>query len=345
MTKSSMPPRSSLRGSRKPEKPKKKNVYWMRRILIVLLLLIIGGLSYAGYLYKVSEDALKDITTDADPTVEVAPNESVKVKPVAIILLGFDTRKETGSLNSDVMMVAAFNPKTKSATVVSIPRDSKIELDGYKARKANAYYARFYSAAKSDGLDKKSAERKAKQDIRKMFGEFFDIPLNYTATINFQGFADVVDALGGIDVDVDMDMHYVDNADGTNINLTKGHQKLNGDDALDFVRYRKSNDGKNMSSDFDRNQRESQVLGEIADKLKSFSSVTKIAGVIRAVGSNMRMDIPSGEAENMISTYFGISRSDITFIPLEGTWKSPYVQLDENKLQSAKAALQAKLAE
>ncbi len=110
-----------------------------------------------------------------------------------------------------------------------IPRDSKIELDGYKARKANAYYARFYSVAKSDGLDKKSAERKAKQDIRKMFGEFFDIPLNYTATINFQGFADVVDALGGIDVDVDMDMHYVDNADGTNINLTKGHQKLNGD--------------------------------------------------------------------------------------------------------------------
>ena len=276
---------------------------------------------------------------------EVAPNESVKVKPVAIILLGFDTRKETGSLNSDVMMVAAFNPKTKSATVVSIPRDSKIELDGYKARKANAYYARFYSAAKSDGLDKKSAERKAKQDIRKMFGEFFDIPLNYTATINFQGFADVVDALGGIDVDVDMDMHYVDNADGTNIDLTKGHQKLNGDKALDFVRYRKSNDGKNMSSDFDRNQRESQVLGEIADKLKSFSSVTKIAGVIRAVGSNMRMDIPSGEVENMISTYFGISRSDITFIPLEGTWKSPYVRLDENKLQSAKAALQAKLAE
>lgn len=345
MTKSSMPPRSSSRGSGKSEKPKKKNVYWMRRVLIVLLLLIVGGLSYAGYLYKVSKDALKDITTDADPTVEVAPNESVKVKPVAIILLGFDTRKETGSLNSDVMMVAAFNPKTKSATVVSIPRDSKIELDGYKARKANAYYARFYSVAKSDGLDKKSAERKAKQDIRKMFGEFFDIPLNYTATINFQGFADVVDALGGIDVDVDMDMHYVDNADGTNINLTKGHHKLNGDDALDFVRYRKSNDGKNMSSDFDRNQRESQVLGEIADKLKSFSSVTKIAGVIRAVGSNMRMDIPSGEVENMISTYFGISRSDITFIPLEGTWKSPYVLLDENKLQSAKAALQAKLAE
>lgn len=345
MTKSSMPPRSSSRGPRKSQEPKKKQVYWMRRVMIVLLVLIIGGIGYVGYLYKVSKDALKDITTDADPTVEVAPNESVKVKPVAIMLLGFDTRKETGSLNTDVMMVAAFNPKTKSATVVSIPRDSKIELDGYKARKANAYYSRFLSEAKSDGLDKKSAERKAKQDVRKMFGEFFGIPLNYTASINFQGFADVVDALGGVEVDVDMDMHYVDNADGTNINLTKGHQTLNGDKALDFVRYRKSNDGKNMSSDFDRNQRESQVLGEIADKLKSLSSVTKIAGVIRAVGNNMRMDIPSSEVENMISTYFGIGRSDITFIPLEGTWKSPYVRLDENKLQAAKAALQAKLAE
>ncbi|BBH21248.1 hypothetical protein Back11_25930 [Paenibacillus baekrokdamisoli] len=346
MTKSSMPSRSSVRGPREPKQPKKKKkVYWLRRVMILFLLLLIGGACYLGYLYKVSKDALNVITTDADPTVEVSPDQSVKVKPVTIMLLGFDTRKETGSLNSDVMMVAAFNPKTKSATVVSIPRDSKIDLSGYKARKANAYYARFYSSAKSDGLDKKSAEKKAKQDIRKMFGEFFDIPVNYTATINFQGFADVVDALGGVDVDVDMNMRYVDNADGTNINLKKGQHKLMGDDALGFVRYRKSNDGTNMSSDFDRNKRESQVLGEIADKLKSFSSVTKIAGVIRAVGNNMRMDIPSGEVENMISTYFGISRNDITFIPLEGEWRSPYVYLDEKKLEAAKAALQAKLAE
>jgi LCP family protein required for cell wall assembly len=310
--------------------------------MVVLLLLLVAA---AGYLYYVYKETLGQITTDADPSVVVPAGESVTVKPVAFMLLGFDTRKETGSLNTDVMMVAAFNPKTKKATIISIPRDTRVALDGYNIRKANAYYAAFLASAKKDGLNKKDAEQKAKQDLRKMFGRFLGIDINYTVTINFQGFIDVVDALGGIDVDVDMDMNYVDKADGTSIHLEKGTQHLNGDEALDFVRYRKSNDGTNMSSDFDRNKRESQVLGEITDKLKSFSGVPKIAGVIKAVGNNMRMDVPPAEAQNMIRTYFGISRNDITFIPLEGTWRSPYVRLDEDKLQSAKAALQANLAD
>ncbi|SFS85495.1 LCP family protein [Paenibacillus sp. BC26] len=336
---------SDLSPRKDKAKEKRKKRYWLRRLMVLFLALLIGVAGYLGYLYKVSKDVLGEITTDADPTVTVSANQSVKVKPVTIMLLGVDTRKETGSLNTDVMMVATFNPNTKSAVVVSIPRDSKIELPGYNSRKANAYYSRFLKGAKNDGLEGKDAERQAKQDMRKMFSKYFDVPIDYTATINFQGFVDVVDALGGVDVDVDMDMRYVDNADGTNIDLKKGPQNLKGDDALDFVRYRKSNDGTNMSSDFDRNRRESQVLGEIADKLKSFSSVPKIANVIKAVGNNMRMDIPSDEVENMMKTYFGISKSDITFIPLEGEWRSPYVHLNEAKLQEAKSALASKMAE
>ncbi|GGD71190.1 hypothetical protein GCM10010911_31360 [Paenibacillus nasutitermitis] len=314
----------------------------MRRIMIVILLALVA---VAGYLYWLYKDTLGSITTDAEPGIEVPAEESVKVKPVTFMLLGFDTREATGSLNTDVMMIASFNPTSKSATVVSIPRDSQINVDGYKIRKANGYYAAFLSSAKKEGLAQKEAEKKAKQGMRKMFGEFLGIPIDYTATINFKGFADVVDALGGVEVDVDIDMRYVDKADGTNINLSKGVQVLDGKKALDFVRYRKSNNGKNMSSDFERNQRQSLVLGEIADKMKSFSGVTRIGGVIKAVGNNMRMDVPSNEVENMMTTYFGIGRSDIEFIPLEGEWRSPYVHLNDAKLAEAKAALEAKLAE
>ncbi|MBW7473674.1 LCP family protein [Paenibacillus oenotherae] len=345
---SSLPPRSASRSSKGTSgsgKAPKKPSRWFRRIMVFFLLLLVGVAGYLGYLYKESKDALQVITSDADPEIVIPEDQSVKVKGVTFLLMGIDTRKETGSLNTDVMMVASFNPNTKTATIVSIPRDSKIELDGYNSRKANAYYANFLASAKKDGLNKKAAEQKAKQDLRKMFGKYFDIPIDYTATINFQGFVDVVDALGGVEVDVDMNMRYVDNADGTNINLTKGRHTLGGDDALDFVRYRKSNDGRNMSSDFDRNKRQSQVIGAIADELKSVSSVTNIFNVLEAVGNNMRMDIPASEVENMLITYFRMSRSDITFIPLEGTWRSPYVRLDEDKLQAAKAALQAKLAE
>ncbi|UVI32171.1 LCP family protein [Paenibacillus spongiae] len=343
----SLPSRSGSRGSGSPKKPKKqKKIRWMRRFMALLLVVLIVIAGYLGYLYKQSKDALLAATADAEPGMVVPADQSVSVKPVGILLLGVDSREETSTLNTDVMMVATLNPKTKKVTVVSIPRDTKIELDGYKSRKANSYYAKFrYNAIHDEKMDVKAAEKQAKQDLRKMMSKYFGIDISYTATINFNGFVDVVDALGGVEVDVDMDMRYVDKADGTDINLTKGRQKLDGDQALDFVRYRKSNDNTNMSSDFDRNKRQHEVIGAITDKMKSFTGVTKLAGVIGAVGSNMRMDMPSSEVENLLKTYFKIDRSDIAFVPLEGTWRSPYVRVSDESLQAARAALQANLAQ
>ncbi|MFB9325446.1 LCP family protein [Paenibacillus aurantiacus] len=334
------------RGSRKPAKSRKRRgASWFKRFMILVLLVLVGIAGYLYYLFDKSKDALTMATADAEPGIVVPEEESVKVKPVGIMLMGMDTRKETGSLNTDVMMVAVLNPNTKSASVVTIPRDSRIELDGYKSRKANSYYAKFRALAIDDGLSVKEAEKKAKRQVREMLGKYFGINIAYTATINFQGFVDVVDALGGVEVDVDMDMHYIDNADGTKIDLKKGHQKVDGDQALDFVRYRKSNDGTNMSSDFDRNKRQSEVIGAIADRMKSFSGVAKLGNVIEAVGNNMRMDMPSSEVQNMIETYFKMGKSDIQFTALEGTWRSPYVYVDDESLRKAKQILQAKMAE
>ncbi|TYP77977.1 LCP family protein [Paenibacillus methanolicus] len=334
------------RGSRRSAKPRKRRgAVLFKRFMVLLLLVLVGIAGYLYYLFDKSKDALTMATADAEPGIVVPAEESVKVKPVGIMLFGMDTRKETGSLNTDVMMVAVMNPTTKSAAVVTIPRDTRIELDGYKSRKANSYYAKFRAIAIDDGLSVKDAEKKAKRQVREMLGKYFGIDIAYTATINFQGFVDVVDALGGVEVDVDMDMHYVDNADGTKIDLKQGHQQVNGDQALDFVRYRKSNDGTNMSSDFDRNKRQSEVIGAIADRMKSFSGVTKLGNVIEAVGNNMRMDMPSSEVQNLIETYFKMGKSDIQFTALEGTWRSPYVYVDDESLRKAKQILQAKMAE
>ncbi|QAY68311.1 LytR family transcriptional regulator [Paenibacillus protaetiae] len=309
----------------------------------MLVVLVVVAL-YLGNIVKKAGDALDTSSTVDNVTVPAA--ESVKKKAVGIVLLGMDTRPKGGTMNTDVMMVAVFNPNTKTATVVSMPRDTLIELDGYKERKANSYYANFYNQAiEEKGLSKDAAKEDARQAMSRMMSKYYGIDIKYTGIINFQGFVDVVDALHGIKADVDINMRYVDTADGTNINLKKGVQTLNGQQTLDFVRYRKSNDGSNMSSDFDRNQRESQVLSLITDKMKSLNGVTKLGDVIEAVGKNFSIDMPSNEMQNMLKTYFGISSSDITLIQLEGTWKSPYVYLDESKLDEARAALQAKMAE
>ncbi|PZD93911.1 LytR family transcriptional regulator [Paenibacillus sambharensis] len=349
---SQLPPRAAARKTQsKPKTGKKSNTKskggfrWGRFFFISFFVILLLAAAFIGYLWWETKGALQDISTDNNNGVEtvVAPEDSVKVKPTALLLLGLDHRPKLGTMNTDVIMVAALNPKTKSAVVVSIPRDTRVELPGYKTQKANHYYAGFYM--NSEQSAKEAKEAAARDGVKKMFGEFFDIPIQYTAVINFDGFSAVVDALGGVEVDVDMDMRYKDSVDGTDINLTKGLQTLNGKQALDFVRYRKSNNGTKASSDFERNKRQAVVLGAVTDKMKSLGGAAKMGAVIDRVGKNMKMDMPAKEIENMMYTYFGISKEDITFIPIEGSWRSPYVYLNEEKLAEAKAALQAKLAE
>ncbi|WP_138751938.1 LCP family protein [Paenibacillus sinopodophylli] len=342
-----LPPRTSSRQPAKPkkQKPAKKRSFLKTFFVIVFAILLIMAAGLA-YLYFKADEAVEQISSPVDSEVVIPPGETVDKKAVAMLLMGIDARAHGGGLNTDVMMVAVFNPNSKSATIVTIPRDTNINVDGYRARKANSFYADFYmNALNEKKLKKEAAYADAKQEVRTVMSTFFGIDIKYSAVINFQGFADVVDALGGVTVDVDMRMKYKDSADGTNIDLQPGVQSLSGEKALDFVRYRKSNNGKNMSSDFDRNARQSKVISALTDKLKSFDGVTKLPALIEAVGNNLTMDMPSKEIKNMMTTYLGISASDVTFIPLEGTWRSPYVYLDDAKLEEAKAALQAKLAE
>ena len=334
-----LPPRTRT----KPQATKKKTKRRPRRFLVFLfsfLIVVIVALAvYVGDLWRDTNAALEDIALPAGSAKPIASEDRAQVKPLSMLLLGTDYRKETGSMNTDVVMVIAMNPNSNTATVVSIPRDTNPEMKDYKKQKINAFYAGFHRKA-PEGED---ADAYARSKMREMMSEFFDIPVDYAAVVNFQGFSDVIDALGGVKVYVDQDMKYKDNADGTNIDLEKGEQTLNGKEALDFVRYRKSNQGTAASSDFDRNDRQSRVLAAIIDKMKSVGGVTKLGNVIGAVGDNMRTDIPKDQIINMLKAYYDINKEQVRFIPLEGVWDSPYVYLNDEKLEEAKQALAEEL--
>lgn len=351
---SPLPPRSSSKRSSgsvqsqtyKTSKPvkKKRRVRWGRIVgfLFLAAALLVGW--FLVDLYFKADQAIGNIALPGKHE-QVAPEESVKVKPTAVLLLGLDSREKAGTMNTDVIMVAALNPETKQGTIVTVPRDTRIELSGYAKHKANSYYSSFYRQALKKTDNKDEARLEALDEMKTMFGRYFGIDIRYAGIINFNGFSDVVDALGGVEVDVDMDMHYVDTADDTVIDLKKGRRTLDGDEALDFVRYRKSNNGKNMSSDFDRNRRQGEVIGEIVDRMKSLSGATKLGSVIGAVGNNMNTDIPESELKQFMLTYFGMGRSDVAFKPLEGKWVSPYVHADEQSLADSRSALRAQLTE
>lgn len=336
--------RSATKAAGKPNKQRKRKFTFGKALLLLLGIVVVAVGVYAYYLLDVGKQNLNKIS-EQDPIRQIVPeDERAQVKPIAIALLGLDTRGKLGTMNTDVMMVAALNPVSKTATIVTIPRDSLLNVSGYAKSKANAHYAGFYNSAKSKNkLDNDQAHVVARDKTRELLGDFFGIPIQYTAVINFDGYIDVIDALGGIDIYVDQDMRWVDSIDGTDINLKKGQQELSGKEALDFVRYRQSNRGTAGSSDFARNTRQTEVIGAIVDKMMSFSTITKVDSLLNAVGDHLRTNIPAVQIQDIMKTYFGIKRADIRFITLEGSWKSPYVYLKEDKLKTAKQALAEEL--
>lgn len=333
MTATGMPPSSLPPRSRAKVKSagKKSAGPFLKTFIVLILILIAGALAYGGYIYyKLNEAIDKAGSGDAASPI-VKP---VKENPITVLLLGVDTRPKSGSLNTDVIMVATLNPERKSAAVVSIPRDTLIKLNGYSQAKANSYYASFYNS------DKKTADAKTK----KLFSDYLKVPVDYIARVDFKGFEDVIDKLGGLSIDVDMNMCYVDHYDGTNIKLTKGTQNLNGSKTLDFVRYRKGNcQNAEDSNDIERNKRQEQVINKTIDKMKSLDGLLKLGEVIESAGANVETDIQSSQIKSFIRTYMGINRDKINYVHLEGEWHSPYINVSQEELKQAQAALQEQL--
>jgi LCP family protein required for cell wall assembly len=187
--------------------------------------------------------------------------------------------------------------------------------------------------------DKETAFANTKQ----IFSDLLGIPIDYAVTVDFDGFRKVVDLMGGLTIDVDMNMRYVDDEDGTDINLKKGTALLNGKQVLDFVRYRKSNRNTEESSDLERNQRQQQVLNELLTSLKSVDGVTKLGSIIGTLGDHIRTDVPASQLRDFISTYYDISPEKVEYLPLDGEWVSPYIVVSDEVINKARFALKLQL--
>lgn len=340
--------RVTSRGTRKGKKSKKKIVITV--ILAIIILVIAVALLAVKFLLDKKDaaiPAMSIVTEEVGKPNSVTPvpeGQSVKEKPVTMVLLGVDQRKGGGGLNTDVMMVAALNPITKKGAVIAMPRDTRISYNN-DVRKANWFYANYYAKAQKAGADKNEAMLKGKAAVKEMLGQFYDIPIQYAVSVNFQGFRDVVDVLGGIEVDVDMRMKWADSHDGTDIDLQPGFQKLNGKKTLDFVRFRQSIENPNASSDFERNNRQSIVISAILKKMISFGGIMKIGAVIDEVSEDVYTDMPASELDRMLSTYYNMNMDDITYMSLQGNWVNPHVIASKESLNEAKQLLQSILAE
>lgn len=314
---------------------------WLIGISVSLAVVLCAAGAYAAFIYHKADQALHNMAgaPAPSPSGSAAPSattgkEEEKDKPISFLLTGVDSRGGSdGSMNTDVIMLVALNPKTDSATIVSLPRDLELKPGDIRNHKANYFFPYYYLQ------DQDTAFARTKELYTRLFG----VPIDYMAMVDFQGFRDVVDELGGIRVDVDMDMKYRDTSDGTDIDLKKGLQTLDGKNALDFVRYRKSNGGTGESSDSARNERQQQVIKQLLGKLTSVNGLMNLGDILDIAGKNVKSDIPESELRGWIARIRELKPDEVEFIHLNGEWVSPYIVPKESDLKQALTAFRTRL--
>lgn len=240
---------------------------------VVLVFAIYWGIGVYNALDNFSNES--EATPPAEGTNEVpitVPEWEGKER-VNILLLGGDVRgvEEGTKPRSDSMLVASFDPVTKKAHLFSILRDTYVKIEGYGRGRINtAITLGDYPLA------------------MKTAGDLLGLDIQYYAYTDFEGFKSLIDTMGGIYFDVEKDMHYTDNADGNryDIDLKKGYQLLDGDKALQYVRFR-----HDAMSDFTRTERQRNLLKAVAKELQSTWNIVRMAKILESVEPYVKMNI------------------------------------------------------
>ncbi|MEF2243865.1 MULTISPECIES: LCP family protein [unclassified Paenibacillus] len=241
--------------------------------LIAVLYLNRGALAMLGFDWFVEGHVKEQLEKTYQP-LEGRENNyptnvvNKKADPIAFLLMGIDQRgKETG--RSDTLLYAVVRPSDGNILLVSIPRDMYVEIVG-RDRKDKINHAFAFGGA---GMSMDTVEK------------LLDSPVHYYASINFEGFKQVIDELGGIALPIEKD---IENKDPNHdYFFIKGGQSLyNGTDALNFVRYREDAGG-----DMSRTERNQQLLSAMMDKATNMNQWMKIPQLINILGNNFQTDM------------------------------------------------------
>ena len=237
-------------------------------------------------------------TKDKNVKTQKTLNSKNLDEPFTILLMGVDSENEEikgSSFNGDSLVLITFNPKTLNATMLSIPRDTYTSITCFAGQRKNKItHAAWYG------------ETCMMSTIEKMF----DIDIDYYVKINFKGVTKIVDALGGVDVDVPYSFCEQNSNREFGVNtvyVTKGFQTLNGEQALALARNRHpwteycSSEWTNYnSSDFVRGQNQQLIIQGMLNKLKNINSVDSFYEMLNSISSNMETNMST---ENILSFY------------------------------------------
>lgn len=256
-------------------------------------------------------------TSDEQPPGEQAAAEALrshqerKEKFYTILVSGVDD----GNGNSDTNILVAVDAQNGYVYGVSIPRDTKAVYNG-KSHKINAAYG-------SGGTAK----------LAEVISEQLGIPVDYTVKVDLKGFSALVDAIGGVDFNIPVNMDYDDPYQDLSIHFSKGMRHLSGAEALKVVRFRHNNDGTGYGSeDIGRMQTQQNFLKAVAKQTLTLSNLTKVDSFVKIFNQYVETDLSLGNLAWLGGQVIQMGADSVEFSTLPGSWKSPYIYLNRDEV-------------
>lgn len=257
-------------------------------IIIVFALSVVAGVGVTAYYFLPTAPSSSDSS--------IANESSLKDDTYNILLCGVDESHE----NADTIVLASFDTKAKTLRLLSIPRDT-MSNEERPIQKINASYSVDY-------------EGNIEQTIREV-EKVTALPIDRYAITTFEGFEEAIDAIGGVEMYVPMDLEYSDPYQDLEINLKEGDQVLDGKHALQFVRFRSGY----ATGDIGRIGAQQLFFAALADTFLDKSIVTKVPSLAKVVSENMETDLTISEMIWFFKQAQGMSKDSIEMFILPGT--------------------------
>ena len=235
-----------------------------------------------------------------------------------ILIVGCDEIENHG--RADTIVLLSISPKTKDALILSIPRDTRVEIPGRGMDKINHAYA-----FGGESL------------LTKTVSSFLDVPIHFYAVADFNGFVYIIDELGGVEIDVEKEMHYVDKAGGVEINLHPGKQILNGEKALQYIRFRYDKLG-----DLGRIKRQQKLALAVIKKMINFDSMIKIPQISEGMKDYIETNIEARDTVALANLFRGVNQEKFRIETVQGepvyvegiSYLEPNVEVVQQRVKS-----------
>ncbi|RWZ59153.1 transcriptional regulator LytR [Halobacillus fulvus] len=285
-------------------------------------MLSVAGGAYAFNLYSGAKDTVDEDMHEAVTSIdsEVTKKKIEENEPLHILLIGVDQREgDVG--RSDALMVMTLDAENNRSQIISIPRDTRTEMVG--------------DDPKAGSLDKiNHAYAFGGSDMTVATVEsFLDIELDYYVRVNMEGLEGMVDAVGGVTVQNDLD--WIGEND---FHYRRGELNLTGDNVMRYVRMRY----KDPNGDAGRNERQRQVIQAIIDKGASIDSINRVDEVMSVLGNNVATNMKFEDMRNILMNYRG-AQQDMSTYQMTGTGTRIngiyYLQVPDEEVQNVRSMI------